>query len=718
MPSGTRDIAATKPADGAINLTETIVLKRDNAFCLSLRDGRVPLDAGAHPLGLYLDDCRYLSAHDLHVGGARPRLLVASADRGDESVHELTNPDLRLPGGRRLPLQALQLRLERALEDPGCLRERLHIHHFGREPLELEVTLELDADFQGMLALRGMVELPPPAVRLEPRADGLRFVADGRDGVRRATTVTTDPAPVEVAGGLLRFALHLEPATSRDLVIAYELQDGAAPARAARRAAGRASRQDDGGGETRVTTDDVLFDRIVRRSLLDMRMLRSTLDDGLFYAAGVPWFATLFGRDSLISALEMLAFDPGVAEATLRVLAARLGTRHDAPREEEPGKVLHELRRGEIASLDLTPLARYYGSVDATPLFLCLLAEQANWSGDLSLLHELGPAVDAALAWVDGHGDHDGDGLLDYRASSPDGLRNQGWKDSDDGVVDARGVPLEPPIALVEPQAYVVRAKRGIARLLERAGDGPRADRLRAEADALAGRLERFWLQTRGFYAMALDGDGRPSGALASNQGHLLWSRAIAPERAGPVRDALMSPAMFSGWGIRTLGRGEAAFNPVAYHLGTVWPHDTAMVAAGLRSYGFDTDFLACFEALIEAASHADDYRLPELFAGFSRTQFETPVPYPVACHPQAWAAAAVPYLLSSALGLEADALDGRLRVHRPSLPSWLNRVRVENLRVGSSRVDLTFERAGAGQVALTEAQIEGDLEVVLAISA
>jgi glycogen debranching enzyme len=716
MPEARTDIAATKPTEGAVNLTDTIVLKRDNAFCVSLADGRLPLETGPHPLGLYLDDCRFLSGHDLLVGGARPRLLIASADLGSESVHELTNPGLRLPGGRRVPLQALQVRLERVLAEPTCLRERLRVHHYGREPLELDVTLELAADFQGMLALRGMVALEPPPVAVEPRDDGVRFVARGRDGVRRATVVSADPAPTEIRGGALRFALRFEPATSRDLVLTYELLEGDGEP-APRAPFARAEREDDAGA-TRVTSDDVLFDRIVRRSLLDMRMLRSTLDGECFYAAGVPWFATLFGRDSVIAALEMLPFDRDVAEATLRVLAARLGTRDDPPREEEPGKVLHELRRGEVASLDLTPLARYYGSVDATPLFLCLLAEHARWSGDLALLDELAPAVDAALGWIDEHGDHDGDGLLDYRASSPLGLRNQGWKDSEDGIVDEHGVPLEPPIALVEPQAYVVRAKRELADLLDRAGDATRAARLRQDADALGARLERFWLGQRGFYSMALDRDGRPSGALASNQGHLLWARAVSRERAVAVRDAMMSPAMFSGWGIRTLASGEAAYNPVAYHLGTVWPHDTAMVAAGLRRYGFDADFLTCFEALIEAASHADDYRLPELFAGFSRGQFETPVPYPVACHPQAWAAAAVPYLLTSALGLEADALEGRLRVHRPSLPPWLSRVRVERLRVGSSRVDLAFERAGEGQVALTDARIDGDLEVVLAISA
>jgi glycogen debranching enzyme len=468
----------------------------------------------------------------------------------------------------------------------------------------------------------------------------------------------------------------------------------------------------------RIRTDDELFTRLLERSILDLRTLRSHLGGQTYHAAGIPWFATLFGRDSLITAIETLPLDPGMAEQTLRVLAQRLGTRIDPVHEEEPGKVIHELRVGEVAALGLTPLARYYGTVDATPLFVMLLAEHAEWSGSLDLFHELRPAVEATLGWIDDYGDHDGDGLLDYRASTPDGLRNQGWKDSHDGIVDERGVPLEPPIALVEVQGYVVQAKRSIARVFDRAAEPDRARRLLDEAAEMEARLERFWVEDRGFYAMAIDGDGRPSRALASNQGHLLWADALPPDRAAAVRDAMRGESMSSGWGVRTLGRGEAGFNPVGYHLGTVWPHDTAMIAAGLRSYGYDEDFRELFEALIDAASHVDQFRLPELFAGFSRAQFETPVPYPVACHPQAWAAGAIPYLLTCGLGLRADGLDRTLRVRRPSLPRWVDRVEVEGLRVAGARVDLVFSRAVDGErVALTDARVDGDLEVVLEVA-
>jgi glycogen debranching enzyme len=698
-----------------VNLSDAIVLKEGGVFLMSLRDGTMPL-RGTHPLGVYLDDCRYVSGHELLVGGVAPRLLVASTPTGSEGVHELTNPDMHLPDGKALALQTLQVRLERRLVAPGHLLERVHVHLYGHEPVDIHVELALAADFRPMFAIRGIVELPPTEVSIERGPRRLRFHTVTRDGVERSTVVETDRAPAESREGVLCFPLRLQPGDHEDILLDYELRAGdeARPRRGGVPLGGTGPV-----ASTRVHADDELFNRVVQRSLLDLQTLRTPLDGDYYYAAGVPWFATLFGRDSAITALEMLGFAPEMGEHTLRLLAKRLGQREDPIHEEEPGKVIHELRVGEVATLGLSPLTRYYGTVDATPLFLCLLAEHANWTGDLGLFRELRGAVVSALGWLEHYGDHDGDGLLDYRAGTPDGLRNQGWKDSDDGVLDEAGAPLEPPIALVEAQAYAVRALRGAARLFGVDGDAERAQLLIRHADELEARLERFWVPDRDFYGMGIDGAGRTSGALASNQGHLLWARAIPPARARAVRDALMSDAMFSGWGIRTLGRGEAGFNPVGYHLGTVWPHDTAIVAAGLRRYGFDEEFNQLFEGLLEAASHAEGYRLPELFAGFSRAQYETPVPYPVACHPQAWAAGAIPYMLISGLGLEADALEGRLRVRRPSLPRWVNRVEVKDLFVGGSRVGLVFERTGSGdQVALTDVRIDGDLEVVLEISA
>jgi glycogen debranching enzyme len=383
----------------------------------------------------------------------------------------------------------------------------------------------------------------------------------------------------------------------------------------------------------------------------------------------------------------------------------------DDARDEEPGKVPHELRVGEPATLGETPFARYYGSADSTPLWLCLLCDHADWTGDLELFRELRPQVDAALAWLDRR--LDGDGLIEYDRRAPGGLLNQGWRDSPSGVPDAAGRPLEPPVALVEVQGYAVRALRGTAGLLELAGDREHAQHVRGRGEQLAAALERFRVAGEASYAIGLDDAGRRGSPLTSNQGHLLWAGAIPAERAGGVRDALMGEAMFSGWGIRTLGEGHAGYNPLGYHTGSVWPHDTAMIAAGFRRYGFDEDFGTLFEGLLQAASLLPDHRMPELFGGFPRREGEAPVPYPVACRPQAWAAGAIPHLLTAGLGLRPDALHGRLRVVRPRLPSWVDRLSLEGMRVGDAHVDLRFERAG-NQVVLADARTKGNLQLSL----
>jgi glycogen debranching enzyme len=689
------------PLGALANLAETIVVKDGNVFMVTLRDGRLP--AGLeHPLGLWFRDCRYLSAHELTISGELPRLLTATDAEGREAVHELTNPDLELAGGERLAAESLRIRIERRAEAGGMLRQRIAVRSYHRGRLRLPLELRLGADFLPMLELRGIV----PRHERTTDADSGGFSTVGRDGVRRTTTVRASPEPRVDGAGVLVFDLDLPPRGGLDLEVDFEVSehiDGELAAAIPQRP------YEDG---TRVTTDDQLFNRILQRSLNDLELLHSELDGQSYFAAGVPWFATLFGRDSLITAFETLSFVPGVAEGTLRLLAGRLGREYDDERDEEPGKVLHELRLGEPATLGETPFARYYGTVDATPLFLCLLAQYAHWSGNLDLFRELREPANAALEWIDRYGDLDGDGLVEYRRRSPQGLETQGWKDSADGVPDHAGEPLAAPVALVEVQGYVIRAKRQMARLFELDGDGGRAERLRAEAATVEAQLEQFWIEEPGCYAIGLDAGKRPGSALTSNQGHLLWADAVTEERARCIRDVLMGDDMFSGWGVRTLAQSHPAFNPVGYHTGSVWPHDSALIAFGLRRYGFDEDFTRIFEGLLEAASRFNDYRLPELFAGLDRAEFDEPVPYPVACQPQAWAAGSIPYLLMSGLGLSPDALDRRLRVIRPSLPRWLERVEVTGLRIGGSRVDLEFERAG-DHVTLADARVEGDLEVV-----
>jgi glycogen debranching enzyme len=677
-------------ADRPIDLSEATVVKAGNAFCVALRDGRLPLGT-SHPLGLYLDECRFLSGHELLLDGRPPRPLAASDAEGAAAGFELANPEL-----------TLTVRLERRMLPAGMV-ERVVLRSHARDPVEVELELRLDADFRPMLEVRGVVEPALRQVRREAKADTLLFAATGLDGRERSTAIRC-PGAVAEADGRLRLSVALDPGEARTVEVEVALaEEGARGGASAARPPDRAL----------VEVDDELVGRVLRRSLLDLRLLESELDGRRYYAAGVPWYATLFGRDSIIAALQTLPLGPAIAEDTLRLLAGRLGTRIDDEHDEEPGKVIHELRTGEVAAAGSSPLTRYYGTVDATPLFLCLLAEHADWTGSLDLFRELRPQLEAALGWMDEFGDRDGDGLLVYRTRSPAGIPGHGWKDWPGAIADEHGVPLEAPIAVVEAQGYALRAKRRLARLFELDGDAARAGELWDGAERIAHALERFWLADRGFYAMALDAAGRPSRALASNQGHLLWAQAVPAERAAAIRDALMSERAYSGWGVRTLSAGELAFNPLGYHTGSVWPHDNGLLAAGLRGYGLDAAFLRVFEDLLDAAGRFADHRLPELFAGLPRSGDEDPVPYPVACRPQAWAAGAVPALLAAGLGLVPDGLERTLRVRRPLLPRQVDRLSLRRLRVAGASVDLVFERGPDG-VALADVDVDGELEVAL----
>jgi glycogen debranching enzyme len=468
------------------------------------------------------------------------------------------------------------------------------------------------------------------------------------------------------------------------------------------------------GEHTRIHTDSLLLNRLLERSFDDLRVLHSTIRGEEFFAAGVPWFSTLFGRDSLITALQALAYNPHMAEQTLRLLASYQSQQVDEWRDAQPGKILHELRVGEMARLGEIPHTPYYGTIDATPLFLILLGRHAAWTGELTLFNELRSHIDAALAWITAYGDLNGDGYVEYASTSGKGLVNQGWKDSGDAIVNADGSLATPPIALVEVQGYVYGAKCALADLYERAGEPEQAGRLRQEAEDLRGRFNRdFWLEDQGFYALALQADRRPVAVLSSNPGHALWAGIADAEKAQRTVERLMRDDMFNGWGIRTLSEHERGYNPLGYHLGTVWPHDNAIIAAGFRRYGFDGAMRRVFTAVVEAAMSFTHYRLPELFAGFRREEYGVPVRYPVACHPQAWAAGTVPYLMEALLGLVPEAFDRRLRVIRPMLPDFIDRVEVYGLRVGSARTDLQFERAPGG-TAVNVLKVEGALDVIV----
>jgi glycogen debranching enzyme len=468
-----------------------------------------------------------------------------------------------------------------------------------------------------------------------------------------------------------------------------------------------------------ITTDSDLFGRVVEASLRDLHALATPLDDGRgspgqTIAAGIPWFVALFGRDSLITCHQTLMVNPDLALANLRLLARFQASAIDSWRDAEPGKILHELRAGELARADLIPHTPYYGTIDATALFLVLAASHHRWTGDLETLEELRPVLDAALGWIDEYGDRDGDGFVEYERQSPAGLRNQGWKDSEDCIVNADGSLATGSIALVEVQGYVYLAKLRIAEVYEAFGDRERAEGLRAEARTLRKAFnEAFWDPGESMLVLALDGEKRQVRSVTSNPGHCLYCGIVDADKAEAVIDRLMAPDMFCGWGIRTLSSASPAFNPMSYHNGSIWPHDNAIIAAGMKRYGRPDATERVATALFDVASGMRDYRLPELFCGFDRAERSAPVAYPVACSPQAWAAAVPFLLLQSMLGISAQAQQGVLEVHEPSLPPWLTDVRIDRLRVQDSLVSLAFHREDhATTFSLPEQS--GDIKVML----
>lgn len=724
------EVLSHNQASTVRSISDAVVIKDGEPFFLCPPDGQIPAD-GDHGYGLYQHDTRFLSGYEVRIHDVVPDSLAATAAAGTTAVLELTNPAIHLENGRTIGKARLEVRWTRALDGAkGELRDTVEIRNHDSDDVGLNIRIALAAGFQDIFEIRGLIA-PSRSTRHEPSWDGnaLRFEYDGRDGVTRTLTATFDrnPASRQAAGATLE--LHVPGRDVASFTITFrmveDVQPGAAPIeqrsparsrqrdpRAGPSVDGRPAVTGDGRWRTSVTSSSLLLDAVLARSFDDLDLLRGELDGLQYYAAGLPWFTTLFGRDSLIAAYQTLAFDSATAADTLRLLAGRQGTKVDEWRDEQPGKILHELRIGELARLDEIPQTPYYGSVDSTPLFLIVLAEHAAWTGTLDLFHELGDNVDRALEWIDRYGDADGDGYVEYLSTSKGGLANQGWKDSGDGIVDASGAIAEPPIMLAEVQGYVYLAWRLIADLFERDGNRDRATRLRDRAKALRTSFERdFWSADLGSYAMALEKDHKQLAVMSSNAGQVLLSGIASSEHAAAVADRLLARDMFNGWGVRTLSSEAAAYNPIGYHLGTVWPHDNSLIAVGLRNYRLDEDVARIMTALVEAAADFEHARLPECFAGIERAAFEIPVRYPVACHPQAWAAGSIPHLLGVTLGLRPEALDGRLRIIRPHLPEFIRELEVRGLAVGEAEIDLDVHRAD-GRTEVVVRDVRGRLDV------
>jgi len=706
-------------------LDHNLVLKSDELYSV----GNIATDgSGERATGLYLRDTRHLNRFSVFLNDHRPETLSVQKHGATRATVTAANPMLKVSDDDIILPQRIMLRQEVTLGD--CLAVRIELQNFTRRSVPLVLGMEFSADFRDLFDIRGFPrdrrgDLRPPVIRGRDIILGYT----GRDETLVETTISFDRDPSGVAFSTPKRA-HLEeavpflpgkdyiawqeddstiPVVRADFVLTLDaeaswsvvVEAAPRPARVAARGA-QPRGMVPGWVQSPVTSDNAFFDQVMARAASDLVELQTSFPDGALPAAGIPWYVAPFGRDSLITGLQTLHLAPERAIGTLRVLAALQGTEIDPPREEEPGKILHEMRYGEMARLHEVPHSPYFGSVDATPLWLWLFAETVTWTGDANLFAELLPPARRALDWIERYGDVDGDGLVEYQGKprAAGGISNEVWKDSFDSLNHLDGTQVEGPIAAVEVQGYVFAAYNSIALAARCFGEPGLAAELEQKAAVLRDRVEAsFWLEPEGFYAQALDGRKAPVRALSSNPGHLLTARLAAPARAARVIARFGQEDFTSGWGIRTLSAHAVTYNPMSYHNGSVWPHDNSLIGAGLYGYGDRAAGDSLASAMFDAAKADPMGRLPELYCGFARASDldDRPVAYPVSFTPQAWAAGSLPLLLRAMLGLEVD-LASRTLIVSPSLPDWLNTVTIADVRALGLRGTLTFRRE-AGRV-------------------
>lgn len=700
----------------------SITINESATFLIASDTGDIP-EGGAN--GLFSEDTRFLSRYLLQLDG-RP-LIVLAAEQVDyrTAEHFLTNPELR-----GAPASSLGIVRRRTIT--LGLRDELTIRNYGDRALDCTLELLIDADFADIFQVKLASQVDKNAIRqkgdfdstVEGEGRRLRLTFQRADLYRELDVRLSLPLAVEP--GRCRAEIHLAPRESWDLTVDFttsvasrkggrpradgEVTDDAIAASAP--AAPPPPPTDTGPRHATLVaraptlrTGSYVLRRAYERTVHDYAALRlqgeAICEGNLVVAAGIPWFMALFGRDSLIASYQALPFAPDLAAGTLRALAALQGNEFDQARAEQPGKILHEHRFGTITGAQRSiPRFPYYGSVDSTPLFLMVLAAHHHLTGDLELARELHPNALRALEWIERYGDLDGDGYLEYQDKS-NGLANQGWKDSGDSIRFRDGRLAEGPIALCEVQGYAYAARLGLANLCAALGDTDRAKRLRDAARDLKDRFNHdFWLPDRDSFALALDGEKRPVDSLTSNPGHLLWTGIADEEKARATARTLLSPELFSGWGIRTMATTDGGYNPVSYHNGSIWPHDNSLILTGLARYGLTEEATRVVDGLIAALGHSSDHRLPELFAGYGRNQAHAPVQYPTACRPQAWASGSIFLALAAATGIDLDG--GTTETdpfpHPPFLPNGVNTIHLAGLHLGGDRIDVTLER-GAGRI-------------------
>jgi glycogen debranching enzyme len=694
------------------------VLKYGKMFAVFDRLGNIEL-VGLGEEGIFFEGTRFLSELALYVGNQRP-LLLSSTIREDNSVFiaDLTNVDIANAGQVVIPRGTVHVTRSKTLWRGACY-EQLKLSSYALAPISIPVVIQFGTDFADLFEVRG-TKRARKGQHLEPQVqrDGVTLSYLGLDGVARHTSIRCTPAPDTISSQGCEFNLLLLPKQQIILQIVVSCLCRSGPDRAdsfatALEATTTEMRTAGSSGGCYVHSSNEQFNDWLRRSGADIRMMTVGNPETDYPYAGVPWFSTVFGRDGIITALECLWMNPRIAKGVLRFLAATQAKEVRVESEAEPGKILHETRRGEMAALREIPFGRYYGSVDSTPLFITLAGAYYQRTADLEFMQWLWPHIESALQWIECDGDRDQDGFVEYCRRFDQGLVQQGWKDSNDSVFHADGTIAEPPIALCEVQGYVYSAKRSASQLAKALGKHDLAHRLAGEAEILKSQFEEsFWLPELETYALALDGRKRPCRVRTSNAGHCLYSGIASPYHASLIAHSLLAPDFFSGWGVRTLASSEARYNPVSYHNGSIWPHDNAMIALGISNYGLRDLAARMLSAMLDASANVELHRLPELLCGLERRTGEGPTLYPVACAPQAWAAGAVFMLLQACLGISIDTPNQRLILEQPCLPPSISQLWVKRLKVGTATVDLSFERRDNG-LGVEIMDKRGELEVL-----
>jgi glycogen debranching enzyme len=688
----------------SFNIDErTQVINHIDTFCIFDRLGNI------HPKrknsnGIYYKDTRYLNKLELEINKRRPLLLSSSIKSDNEVLSvDLTNPDLP---DCHIKENSIHIERRQFIRN-GVYHEAIYLTNFGEQDCEVELSISFDADFCDIFQIRGMERhVNVPEVKRHNTGNKIIFEYTGLDHLKRTTEIIFENQDCSIQQGTALFSLPLHKNKSRDIQYIIYFDDGVSghersvhdkvPSFSKIQERIRDSMKETQALFSGISTDNENFNGWIERSITDLQSLLAKTAYGFYPFAGVPWYNTAFGRDAIITSMEVLWMAPALIKDVLHFLVATQAQEHNPEKDAEPGKIIHEMRDSEMANTGEVPFNQYYGTIDATPLFLMLAGMYYKQTADAETIRNIWTSIKKAVDWIDLYGDIDGDGFVEYQHKSEKGLTNQGWKDSYDSIMYANGELCKPPIALCEVQGYVYAAKKYTAMMAHAVGETEFAEALDKSADALFKNFnDKFWDDGLGAYVLALDGDKQPCKVLASNTGHCLFTGIAEESRAKRIAKQLLSDNMFSGWGVRTLSSKEVRYNPMSYHNGSVWPHDNALIGYGMAKYHCTDDALVILNGLFNASMFIDLQRMPELFCGFAKRPKEGPTAYPVACSPQAWAVGSVFMLLQGCLQLEIDGVNKRLLFNKSKLPSFLQKLRITNLKLGQQNCSFIAYRHG-----------------------